>query len=173
MSDYVSPSNVISRAGAGVVGGLAAGVVLGILLQIMGLMPLFAKLVGRTSTSAAWTVHFAIAAVAGGVFAILVGHAVSRQLISAGGVGLIYGGAVGMLFILLILPLAAGEGVFRFSDDALRGIGAYGIFGVIVGVVYALAGPRRRYYEGRRGPAFSIVSAIARPTRRRRRKRDD
>ena len=47
MSEYVSPSNVISRAGAGVVGGLAGGVVLGILLQVMGLMPAFAQLVGR------------------------------------------------------------------------------------------------------------------------------
>jgi hypothetical protein len=30
MSEYVPPSNVISRTGAGVVGGIAGGVVLGI-----------------------------------------------------------------------------------------------------------------------------------------------
>ena len=50
MSEYVSPSNVISRTGAGVVGGLAGGLVLGIALQVLGFMPQFASLVGRDST---------------------------------------------------------------------------------------------------------------------------
>jgi hypothetical protein len=173
MSEYVSPSNVISRAGAGVVGGLAGGVVLGILLQVMGLMPAFAKLVGRTSTQASWTTFFTIAALAGGLFAILVGHMISRQILSAGGVGLVYGAALGVIFILIVLPIAADTGVFDFDDDALRGIGSYAIFGVIVGVVYAIAGPRRRYYDyAPRRQAFGFISA-AMPRRRRRRRDDD
>ena len=90
MSDsYLSPSNVISRTGAGVVGGLAGGLILGIALQIMGFMPQFATLVGRTSTTWAWLTQFAVAGIAGAVFGILAGRAISRQLISAGGVGLI------------------------------------------------------------------------------------
>jgi hypothetical protein len=173
MSEYVSPSNVISRAGAGVVGGLAGGVVLGILLQVMGLMPAFAKLVGRTSTQAAWTTFVTVAALAGGLFAILVGHMISRQILSAGGVGLVYGAVLGVIFILIVLPIAAGTGVFDFDDDALRGIGSYALFGVIVGVVYAIAGPRRRYYDyAPRRQVFGFMSAAV-PRRRRRRRDDD
>jgi hypothetical protein len=173
MSEYVSPSNAISRAGAGVVGGLTGGIVLGILLQVMGLMPGFAKLVGRSSTQAAWTTHLTIAAVAGGLFAILVGHMISRQVLSAGGVGLVYGIALGLIFVLLVLPIAAGTSVFNFDDDALRAIGSYGLFGVIVGVIYAVFGPKRRYYDyAPRRQVFGFMSAAV-PRRRRRRRDDD
>jgi hypothetical protein len=173
MSEYVSPSNVISRAGAGVVGGLAGGVVLGILLQVMGHMPAFAKLVGRTSVQAAWTTHFMIAALAGGLFAILVGHMISRQVLSAGGVGLLFGAVLGAIFILVVLPLVSDTSLFDFGDAALRGIGSYALFGVIVGVIYALFGPRRRYYDyAPRRQVFGFMSAAV-PRRRRRRNDDD
>jgi hypothetical protein len=172
MSEYVSPSNVISRTGAGVVGGIAGGVVLGIILQIMGFMPQFASLIGRSSTGWAWIAQLTVAAVAGAVFGILAGRAISRQLISAGGIGLVYGVVLGALFILAVLPLASGGDVFNLDDRAMRGIGAFALFGVIVGVVYAIAGPRRRYYDyaGRR-PIFGYITPASR--RRRKRKDDD
>ncbi len=168
MSEYVSPSNVISRTGAGVVGGLTGGIVLGIAMQIMGFMPQFAELIGRSSTGWAWIAQLAVAGAAGAVFGILAGRAISRQLISAGGIGLVYGVLVGVVFILALLPLASGGDLFNLDDRAMRGIGAFALFGVIVGVVYAIAGPRRRYseYEGRR-PIFGYIT----PASRRRRKR--
>jgi hypothetical protein len=168
---YVSPSNVISRTGAGVVGGLAGGVILGIALQIMGFMPQFATLVGRTSTTWAWLTQFAIAGIAGAVFGILAGRAISRQLVSAGGVGLIYGVLLGVVFILAVLPLGSGAQLFNLDDRAMRGIGAFAVFGVIVGIVYAMAGPRRRYYEyENRRPIFGFITPA---TRRRRRRSSD
>jgi hypothetical protein len=167
-SASASPSNPVSRAGAGVFGGLAAGVVLGILLKAMDLLPLFAKMVGRSSSSAAWSVELGIAAVAGAVYGILVGRSVSRQIVSAGGIGLLYGAGLGLLFILLVLPLVAGKGVFAFNDSALRGIGTYALFGVITGIIYAVAGPKRRYYyddeDGPRRQSFSFT--VGRRTRR-------
>jgi hypothetical protein len=170
----VSASNPVSRAGAGVVGGLVGGAVLGILLQAMGLLSLFAKLVGRSSTAAAWSTQLAIAALAGAGFGVLVGRAVSRQLVSAGGVGLIYGGALGGLFVLIILPLIGDRGVFRFDDAALRGIGAYVLFGVVTGIIYALAGPRRRYYDDEEYPRRQTFSfSVARRNRKRKRSNDE
>lgn len=169
MSDYVSPSNVISRTGAGVVGGLAGGVVLGIALQVMGFMPQFASLIGRSSTGWAWIAQLTVAATAGAVFGILAGRAISRQLISAGGIGLVYGVVLGALFILAVLPLGSGGDVFNLDDRAMRGIGAFAVFGVIVGVVYAIAGPRRRSYDGSgRRPVFGYIT----PARRRKRAED-
>jgi hypothetical protein len=170
MSEYVSPSNVISRTGAGVVGGLAGGVVLGIALQIMGFMPQFASLVGRTSTGSAWITQLGVAAMAGAVFAILAGRAISHQLISAGGIGLIYGILLGIVFILAVLPLGSGGDLFHMTDKAMRGIGAFAGFGVIVAVIYAIVGPRRRAYDyGSRRPIFGVIT----PARRRRRKHDE
>jgi len=170
MSEYVPPSNVISRTGAGVVGGIAGGVVLGIILQIMGFMPQFASLIGHKTTGWAWIAQLTVAAVAGAVFGILAGRAVSHQLISAGGIGLVYGVLLGALFVLAVLPLAHGDTMFRLDDKAIRGIGAFALFGVIVGIIYAIAGPRRRYYEyeGGRRPIF-----FAPASRRRGSKRDN
>jgi hypothetical protein len=171
MSEYLSPSNVISRTGAGVVGGLAGGIVLGIALQVMGFMPQFAALIGRSSTGWAWISQLGVTIMAGAVFGILAGRAISRQLVSAGGIGLVYGIVLGALFVLALLPLAGGGQLFTLDDRAMRGIAAFGAFGVIVGVVYAIAGPRRRYYdyEGRR----PILGYLATTTRRRRRRTDD
>lgn len=168
MSEYVSPSNVISRTGAGVVGGIAGGVVLGIVLQIMGFMPQFASLIGRSTNGWAWIAQLGVAAVAGAVFGILAGRAVSHQLVSAGGVGLVYGVLLGALFVLAVLPLASGGALFQLDGRAARGIGAFALFGVIVGVIYAIAGPRRRYYDyENRRPIFGYIT----PAGRRRRKR--
>jgi hypothetical protein len=168
VSDYVSPSNVISRTGAGVVGGLAGGVILGIALQVMGYMPQFAALVGHSSAGSAWVTQLSVAAVAGAVFGIVAGRAISRQLISAGGVGLIYGVLLGVVFILAVLPLGSGAAAFSLTDKAMRGIGAFAVFGVIVGVVYAITGPRRRFYDTEpRRPIFGYIT----PATRRRRKR--
>ena len=127
MSEYVPPSNVISRTGAGVVGGIAGGVVLGIILQIMGFMPQFASLVGHVTTGWAWIAQLTVAAVAGAVFGILAGRAVSHQLVSAGGIGLVYGVLLGVLFVLAVLPLAHGDDAVppgRQGDAGHRGVRA-------------------------------------------------
>jgi len=170
MSEYVSPSNVISRTGAGVVGGIAGGVVLGIILQIMGFMPQFASLIGRSTTGWAWIAQISVATVAGALFGILAGRAVSHQLISAGGIGLVYGVLLGAVFILAVLPLASGSTPFQLDDKAVRGIGAFALFGIIVGVIYAIAGPRRRYYDyDNRRPVFGYI----RPASRRKGRKSD
>jgi hypothetical protein len=50
-------------------------------------------------------------------------------------------------------------------------LAGHAAFGVILGVVYAIAGPRRYYRYRYRDRAFGLVAVAAR--RRRRRKRDD
>ncbi len=172
-SEYLSPSNVISRTGAGVVGGLGGGVILGIVMQIMGYMPQFAALLGRDTTGSGWIAEFGVAAGAGAVFGIVAGRAISRQIISAGGVGLVYGVLLGIVFVLVALPLAAGGSLFDLSDKAMRGIGAFGVFGIILGVIYAMAGPRRRdYHRSSSRPVFGFI-APARRRRRRSKSHDD
>ncbi len=166
--DYVPPSNLVARIGAGVVGGLAGGVVLGAVLLVMDEMTAIGNLVGSSTTRGAWLVLGAICLVAGGVFGALFGTWISRQLISAIGIGLLYGGIWWAILPLLVLPLRNGGKLFDI-DGTMVELGAYAAFGIVCAVIYAMAGPRRRYWYGPRR-SWGLVYATP---RRRRRKRDD
>jgi len=169
MSDaYTPPSNVVSRAGAGVVGGLAGGLLLGVALQAMGDVMDFAQMVGGKTYSVAWTVLLSFCAFAGGLFGVLFGRWISRQLVSAIGIGLIYGGLWGALVALMVVPLVLSRTMFAFEAN-MPILGAYVLFGVATGVVYAIAGPRRRYWYYPRRGALALVTTVS----RRRRRRDD
>jgi hypothetical protein len=58
----------------GVVGGLAGGVVFGMLMQMMDMMPMVAMLVGSESVAVGWLVHLAVSAALGVLFAIIPGR---------------------------------------------------------------------------------------------------
>src|SRR5215475_7583518 len=84
MSDgYVPRVNVISRLGAGVV--LAA------ILQVLGELAPYGRLVGQPSTQNSWVVALFVCGFAGAVFGMFVGGFVTGQLIPAAGVGLVFG----------------------------------------------------------------------------------
>jgi hypothetical protein len=153
-----------------VVGGLAGGLLLGAILQVMGDVKDFAELVGGGTYSVAWTVLLCFAAFAGGLFGVLFGRWISRQLVSAIGIGLIYGGLWGALAALLVVPLVLSRTMFAFEAN-MPILGAYVLFGIATGVVYAMAGPRRRYWRYPRRGGLSLVYAL--PRRRRRRRDDD
>lgn len=172
MSDsYVAPSNPVSRAGAGVVGGIAGGVVLGVALQVLGHIREFAHLVGDSSVAVGWTVLLVVAAIAGCLYGFLVGRAVSGQIISAIGIGIGYGGACWIVLQMITLPLANNTAVFHFAHDSIEVLGAYALFGIVLGLVYAAAGPRRRMYVPRRWGGYNPFYSMPRPRRPRRRRR--
>jgi len=158
-------SNLVSRAGAGVVGGLGGGVLLGGVLWLMGDVTDLARGVG--SSSAAWTLLLTLTAIGGGLFGVLFGKWISRLLVPAIGIGLVYGAFSGALVALLVQPLLTGGKVFSLTGQLPR-LGAYVAFGITSAVVYALAGPRRRYWDT---PGRSIYYAAV--PRRRRRVADD
>lgn len=175
MSDsYIAPSNPVSRAGAGVVGGLAGGVVLGAALTAFGHIREFAHIAGSSSVAAGWTMLLIVAAVAGCLYGFLVGRSVSAQIVPAVGIGIVYGGACWILIQMVIVPLANNTTVFKFASDSIQVLGSYAAFGVVLGLVYAMAGPRRRLYAPRSrwgyGGGGPWYSAIPRPRRRRRRR---
>ena len=95
MSDsYIAPSNPISRAGAGVVSGIAGGVLLGLVLTMFGHIRPIGDLVGKPSIEVGWTVLLVICAVAGALYGAFAGRSVSAQIVPAIGIGICYGGAV-------------------------------------------------------------------------------
>ena len=146
---YVPPSNIVSRSGSGIVGGIAGGLVLaGVLTYIDHIRPV-GQLVGNDSRQVAWTVLLVLAAIAGCLYGAFVGRAVTGQIISSIGIGIFYGGIWWIVLELVAIPLRSGGSVFTFVDDSMLILAAYVGFGIVLGIVYAIAGPRRRYQQGR------------------------
>lgn len=169
-SRYVAPHNVVSRAGAGIVGGIAGGVVLGLILWLLGDLDDVGKLIGVHTIAGSWVLHLAICAVGGAVYGVLFGRLVSGT-IPAIGVGLVYGALLWLLIRLIVVPLATSGRFFAIDSEMLT-LAAYAIFGIGLGIVYAETGPRRNWRPYRR-QQMDVVYATPRPRRRKRRRDDD
>lgn len=175
MSDeYVPRVNFVSRMGAGVIGGVAGGLLLALALTGLGLfdgkkyVALYGQLIGDGSLSTAWVVLLLVAGALGGIFGSLLGRFITGQIIPAAGVGLVWGLGLWIALALLVLPIRGDGGVFSIPDSGgIFVLGAYVLFGVVMTVVYAIAGPRRKYHYRRR---YDYGMVVAAPARRRRRK---
>ena len=165
---YVAPHNAVSRAGAGIVGGLAGGVLLGLVLWLLGDLDDVGRLAGAHTIAASWVLHLVLCAVAGALYGVLVGRLVAGT-VPAIGVGLVFGTALWLAVRLVAVPVATGTALFAL-DRELSTLGGYALFGVVLGLVYGQAGPRRNWRRYRR-PALDVVYAV--PRRRRRRGGDD
>jgi ABC-type xylose transport system permease subunit len=160
---YVAPSNVVSRAGTGVVGGLAGGFLLGAILQVTGGMAQVRQLVGTGSLAVAWTILLVVCAFAGSLYGALLGRWVTGLLVPAIGIGTVFGALCWIVLGLVLVPLRRGTAMFAIDDRAMLGLLGYAVFGALIGVVYAVAGPRRRYPREYWDRGYSL------PRRRRRR----
>ena len=134
-----------ARVVAGVAGGLAGGVVFGILMQTWGMLPMVAMLVDSESVAVGWLVHLVISALFGVIFAVLFGRWAATPT-PAAGIGLAYGVLWWVLGALLIMPAWLGMNamIFELNTGAWRSLLGHLIYGLLLGVVYALAGPRLR-----------------------------
>jgi hypothetical protein len=168
---YAPRINFISRTGAGVVGGVVGGLVLGIVLWILDKLSLYGSLVGDETLSTSWVMILVVAGALGGVFGAFVGKFISGMIVSAIGVGLVWGMLSWVVLAMLVLPLFGEGGVFNIKDSGgIVVLGTYTLFGVVTAVVYAVAGPRRKvYWRSRRD--YGV--AIAMPSLRRRRRREE
>ncbi|MGH3713182.1 MAG: DUF6789 family protein [Micromonosporaceae bacterium] len=130
-----------TRLVAGVVGGLTGGVIFGILMQMMGMMPMVAMLVGSKAVAVGWLVHLFNSALFGAIYAVLFGTWADR-LGPGAGLGLVYGVIWWILGALLIMPLWLGMAAFQFNTMAWQSLMGHLLYGLALGVVYALVRPR-------------------------------
>jgi hypothetical protein len=182
--EYVPRVNFFSRMGAGVVGGVAGGLLLAIALWPLGyfqdrdfIRP-YGQLIGDETLSTALVMLLCVAGAAGAVFGTVLGRFITGQIIPAIGVGLIWGMITWVLLALVVLPIRGDAGLLSIKDaGGIVVLGIYVAFGVVTTVTYAIAGPRRKYYY-RRPRYYDAVMAMpsfvrSRPRRRRRKKDDD
>jgi hypothetical protein len=100
-----------------------------------------AMLVGTQSVGIGWLVHLVISAGIGAGFGLVLG-AQATTMAGSTGLGLGYGVVWWVLGGLLIMPAWLGMSVFTFNTMAWMSLLGHVVYGLLLGVVYALVGPR-------------------------------
>ncbi|MCA1579662.1 MAG: hypothetical protein LC794_20135 [Acidobacteria bacterium] len=147
-----------SKVGAGVVGGLIAGVVFGMMMQIMTvptpdgkempMMQMVAMVVRSESMAVGWLYHLFNSAVIGGIFGWVLGNRAGSY-----GAGLGWGAAYGVFWWLLgaqiLMPILLGMPPFAsiimppMRMVAVGSLVGHLIFGLILGAAFVwLSRPR-------------------------------
>lgn len=120
----------------GVLASLAGGAVMGMLMQMMGMIPMIAMLAGSQSVVVGWIVHLAISALFGVVYPVLF-----AKMQNQWGAGLIYGFIWYLLGPLTLMPLFMGMGV-QWNIAAISGsmfsFMGHLIYGLVLGLVFRL-----------------------------------
>lgn len=128
---------------AGAVGGLAGGVVFGVMMQTMGMLGMVAGLVGSDSAGVGWLVHLAISVLFGVGYAVVLG-ARSASWGHAAGIGAVYGVAWWVLGALLIMPLWMGMPVLQIGTPQIQSLIGHIVYGIVAaGVFHAMTQPAR------------------------------
>lgn len=125
----------------GVVAGLTGGVVFGMMMAMMGMLPMIGAMAGHASALYGMLVHLVISAALGVKFAFLLGRRASSS-----GRGLAYGLAYGSLWWVLgpltLMPLFMGMGLganwnLQAAAQMMPSLMGHLVYGAIVGWVYA------------------------------------
>jgi uncharacterized membrane protein YagU involved in acid resistance len=91
----------------GAIGGLVGGVPFGILMAMMGMMPMIGMLIRVENATVGWVVHLVISAVVGALYGHF-GPAFSKTRGSATIAGVVYGVIWWVLGALILMPAMLG-----------------------------------------------------------------
>ncbi|PIR74779.1 MAG: hypothetical protein COU35_00690 [Candidatus Magasanikbacteria bacterium CG10_big_fil_rev_8_21_14_0_10_47_10] len=130
----------VSAIKAGIWGGLAGGAVFGIMMGMMGMLPMVALLIGSQSAGAGFIVHMIISAMIGVMFAAVLNSQITGMG-SGVGWGLVYGAIWWVLGPLLIMPILLGMGPQLSAAGihaALPSLWGHLIYGLILGFIFSL-----------------------------------
>ena len=107
-------------------------------MQMMGMIPMVAMLVGSDSVAVGWLIHLGISAFIGASYALLLGGRVT-SLATGLGLGVGYGIVWWVLGALIAMPAKLGMPVFAINSMSLQSLMGHMIFGAILGALVARA----------------------------------
>jgi uncharacterized membrane protein YagU involved in acid resistance len=122
---------------AGVVGGLAGGVLFGVMMHAMGMMGMVAMLVGASAYAVGWLVHLVISVILGVGYALVLGPA--TQSYGRGlGLGAAYGVLAWVVGALVVMPAWLGMSgmIFVVGQDQIMSLIGHVLFGLVLGATY-------------------------------------
>lgn len=115
-------------------GGLMAGIVFGMMMNMLNMIGSIAMLVGSKSTAVGWTVHLAISMVIGIAFSVLFEKKLRN--ISAGlAFGMAYGIFWWVLGGLILMPAKLKMPLFQFDKMAWESLMGHVVFGMVLGAL--------------------------------------
>jgi uncharacterized membrane protein YagU involved in acid resistance len=130
-------SSIAKHATWGAIGGLAGGVVFGIMMAVMGMLPMVGMLVRSESAVVGFVVHMLISAFIGAVYGVVISRFANTAGTAAVG-GIINGIVWWVLGALVMMPLMLGmsDMVFAIGQAQWMSLLGHLIFGVIAAFVY-------------------------------------
>lgn len=123
-----------NRIVAGIAGAVIAGLVLGMMMQMMGLMTDLSDMIGMESVAVGWIIHLMMSVLFGVVYGAVL-MAASVKLGANLGLGAVYGIAIWIMGPLLIMPMMMGDDVLAIDTDTLMMLMGHVIWGVLTGAI--------------------------------------
>ncbi|SMO78241.1 DUF6789 family protein [Melghirimyces algeriensis] len=117
---------------AGILGSLSGGLVFGIMMAMMGMLPMVAGLVGSQSSLVGFAVHIIISFIFGLTFTVFVSFFKGSALIP----GLIFGFVLWVLFPFIFMPMMMGMPPFPINMSSMMSLMGHLIYGGMTGAVY-------------------------------------
>lgn len=121
----------------GALAGVGGGIVFGLLMAVMGMLPMVGMLIGQPNAIAGFAVHLAISAVIGAIYGWFIAHYPTTTATALVG-GIVNGVAWWVLGALVLMPLLLGmtEMVFRLSGPQWISLAGHLIYGVVTALLY-------------------------------------
>ncbi len=131
-----NPSTVKSIV-AGALAGLGGGAVFGMMMAMMGMLPMVAMLAGSQDPLIGFVVHMAISAFIGGVYGLVAGR-LPQSALTGVVAGAVNGVVWWVLGALVAMPLMLGMSnmVFQIGEAQWMSLVGHIIYGVITGVLF-------------------------------------
>lgn len=122
---------------SGAIAGLAGGAVFGMMMGMMGMLPMVGMLVGQESALIGFIVHMAISAFIGAVYGLVAGRFALNATTALIG-GIINGVVWWVLGALVLMPLMLGmsQMVFAIGTDQWMSLLGHIIFGLVTAFVF-------------------------------------
>ncbi len=128
------------RIRLGTIAGVGGGVVFGMLMAMMGMLPTIAGMVGSTSAVVGFLIHLIISAIIGAGFGLVFGRA-AGSVPGALTAGAAYGVIWWVLGPLTLMPLMMGMGLGSQWNsaaiaNAMPSLMGHVIYGLVTGFIY-------------------------------------
>ena len=130
---------LLTRVWRGAAAGVGGGIVFGMLMAMMGMLPMIAMLVGSESAVVGMAVHLVISAGIGLGFGVPAGPLSARPGMLLGA-GAVYGMVWWVLGPLVLMPAMMGMPLFTVDRAAMMSLMGHVLYGLVTaGVFYVLS----------------------------------
>lgn len=132
-----SKSGLVGALQSGAIAGLAGGIVFGMLMGMMGMLPMVGMLVKQDSALVGFIVHMLISAFIGAVYGVVAAR-LPQGWLAAVVAGMVNGVVWWVLGALILMPLGLGmtQMVFVVGEAQWMSLMGHLLYGVVTALVF-------------------------------------